>query len=107
MHDDLTLASTEQSEDDTSDAKGGDASPPRNSFAPGVLVAGKYTVERVVGEGGIGIVVAARHVELDQVVAIKYLRPKALASANAADRFSARPASPPGFDPSTSSASTT
>jgi serine/threonine protein kinase len=58
-----------------------------DSFAPGMLIAEKYVVERVLGEGGIGIVVAAKHIDLDQTVAIKYLRPQALAGGNAADRF--------------------
>ncbi len=48
-------------------------------FAPslpvpiGSVVADKYRVERVLGVGGMGVVVAARHVTLDQVVAIKFL----------------------------------
>ena len=58
-----------------------------DSFAPGMLIAEKYVVERVLGEGGIGVVVAAKHVDLDQTVAIKYLRPKALTAGNAAERF--------------------
>jgi eukaryotic-like serine/threonine-protein kinase len=57
------------------------------SFAPGMLIAEKYVIERVLGEGGIGVVVAAKHVELDQLVAIKYLRPKVMSSPTAADRF--------------------
>jgi serine/threonine-protein kinase len=36
-------------------------------------VGGKYCVERTLGEGGIGIVVRARHLELRQPVAIKAL----------------------------------
>ncbi len=40
---------------------------------PGDIVAGKYRVERVLGAGGMGVVVAARHVHLDQLVAIKFL----------------------------------
>ena len=40
----------------------------------GQLVAGKYRVERVLGEGGMGIVVKATHVALEQSVAIKLLR---------------------------------
>jgi serine/threonine protein kinase len=39
----------------------------------GGVVAGKYLVERRLGSGGMGIVIAARHVELDQRVAIKVL----------------------------------
>lgn len=40
---------------------------------PGETLAGKYRVERVLGQGGMGIVVAARHLELQQRVAIKFL----------------------------------
>ena len=36
-------------------------------------MAGKYRVERVLGVGGMGVVVSARHTTLDQVVAIKLL----------------------------------
>jgi serine/threonine-protein kinase len=39
----------------------------------GDVVGGKYCVERTLGEGGIGIVVRARHIELRQPVAIKAL----------------------------------
>ncbi len=40
---------------------------------PGETLEGKYKVERVLGQGGMGIVVAARHVALDTRVAIKFL----------------------------------
>ncbi len=40
---------------------------------PGETLAGKYRVERVLGEGGMGIVVRARHIDLDERVAIKFL----------------------------------
>ena len=40
----------------------------------GVVFGGKYTVERMVAEGGMGVVCLGRHVGLDQVVAIKFLR---------------------------------
>src|SRR5271154_7216063 len=53
----------------------------------GDLLAGKYRVERVLGAGGMGIVVAARHIELDQLVAIKFVRDEAIASEDAVQRF--------------------
>jgi serine/threonine protein kinase len=58
-----------------------------SAFHPGARIADKYVVERLIGEGGLGLVVAARHVHLDQVVAIKTLRPNALASKGVAERF--------------------
>ncbi len=42
-------------------------------FAPGTLVAGKYRIERPLGEGAMGYVVLARHVQLDQPVALKFM----------------------------------
>ncbi|CAN96211.1 Protein kinase [Sorangium cellulosum So ce56] len=39
----------------------------------GDVLAGKYRVERVLGQGGMGLVVAARHAHLRQLVAIKVL----------------------------------
>jgi serine/threonine protein kinase len=40
---------------------------------PGDVIADKYRVEHVVGTGGMGVVFAARHMQLDQSVAIKVL----------------------------------
>ncbi|MGH7329835.1 MAG: serine/threonine-protein kinase, partial [Polyangiaceae bacterium] len=54
----------------------------------GDVVAGKYHVERVLGAGGMGIVVAATHVQLDRKVAIKFLLPAALANPDVVSRFS-------------------
>jgi eukaryotic-like serine/threonine-protein kinase len=53
----------------------------------GDLLFGKYRVERVIGSGGMGIVVAARHEQLDQLVAIKFVREEALGNPDAARRF--------------------
>jgi serine/threonine-protein kinase len=53
----------------------------------GEILAGKYRIERELGAGGMGIVVAARHVELDQLVAIKFVREEALADQEAVSRF--------------------
>ncbi len=53
----------------------------------GGTLAGKYIIERVLGVGGMGVVVAARHIELDQKVAIKYLLPETLANPEIVERF--------------------
>ena len=55
--------------------------------AAGDLVAGKYRVERVLGQGAMGIVVAARHEELGQKVAIKLLHPNVSVSDDGRERF--------------------
>ena len=44
----------------------------------GDIIDGKYRVERVLGVGGMGVVVAAHHMQLDEKVALKFLLPEAL-----------------------------
>ena len=53
----------------------------------GEILAGKYRVERVLGSGGMGVVVAAVHVQLEQRVAIKFVRDEALGNEDAVQRF--------------------
>jgi serine/threonine-protein kinase len=53
----------------------------------GEIVAGKYRVERVLGAGAMGVVVAAMHVDLDERRAIKFMRPSSLGEAANAERF--------------------
>ncbi|HEV3191704.1 MAG TPA: serine/threonine-protein kinase [Polyangiaceae bacterium] len=53
----------------------------------GEVLAGKYRVERVLGIGGMGIVVAAHHVQLDTKVAIKFLLPSMLRNQEVIGRF--------------------
>jgi serine/threonine protein kinase len=53
----------------------------------GQVLAGKYRVERVLGIGGMGVVVAAHHLHLDQRVAIKFLLPEMLDSPDAVALF--------------------
>jgi eukaryotic-like serine/threonine-protein kinase len=53
----------------------------------GDVLAGKYRVERLLGVGGMGVVVAARHEQLDQLVAIKFIRDDALDNDEAVERF--------------------
>jgi eukaryotic-like serine/threonine-protein kinase len=57
------------------------------AFAQGVTVANKYVVERTLGSGGLGVVVVARHLELDQRVAIKYLKAEARRNPSFVERF--------------------
>jgi serine/threonine-protein kinase len=53
----------------------------------GTMLAGKYRVERVIGFGGMGIVVEATRIALEDRVAIKLLRAEATRSAGAVSRF--------------------
>jgi eukaryotic-like serine/threonine-protein kinase len=55
---------------------------------PGDLVGGKYRVERTLGAGGMGVVVAAIQIELDRRVALKFLLPKVLERPGLITRFS-------------------
>jgi serine/threonine protein kinase len=53
----------------------------------GDVLAGKYQVEHVLGVGGMGVVVAAKHLVLGERVAIKFLLPQALARQDVVTRF--------------------
>jgi serine/threonine protein kinase len=55
--------------------------------APGDVIAGKYRVDRVIGVGGMGVVVAATHLELERSVALKFALPTLLESPAAVERF--------------------
>src|SRR3954468_9088416 len=57
------------------------------ALSPGVVLAEKYRVERVLGRGGMGIVAAALHVQLDQRVAIKLMLPDSVSNPVALSRF--------------------
>jgi serine/threonine-protein kinase len=56
-------------------------------FKSGQVVAGKYRIERVLGQGGMGLVAAAWHAELGTAVALKVLLPDAAADDDAVERF--------------------
>jgi serine/threonine protein kinase len=53
----------------------------------GDVIAGKYRVDKILGAGGMGIVVAARHIQLDEKVALKFLLPEAVGNPDAVGRF--------------------
>ena len=53
----------------------------------GQVLAGKFRIERVLGRGGMGVVVLAMHMHLDERVAIKFLLPEALKNIEAVKRF--------------------
>jgi tRNA A-37 threonylcarbamoyl transferase component Bud32 len=54
---------------------------------PGDVLAGKYRVEQILGEGGMGFVVAATHITLEERVALKFMRAEAMAQQDGAQRF--------------------
>lgn len=53
----------------------------------GDILAEKYQVERVLGQGGMGVVLAARHLHLGERVAIKLMHPAAAVLPDAVGRF--------------------
>ena len=56
-------------------------------FEPGTVIAGKYVIERTLGEGGMGVVVQARHQQLDQKVALKFMHASSELPPDAVTRF--------------------
>jgi serine/threonine protein kinase len=53
----------------------------------GAVLLGKYRIEKLIGRGGMGIVVKARHLGLDNPVAIKLLRDDVLIDDETITRF--------------------
>ena len=60
---------------------------PQGIPSPGDVLTGKYQIERVIGMGGMGVVLAAQHVALGQRVAVKMLLPHVAKLPEAAKRF--------------------
>jgi serine/threonine-protein kinase len=56
-------------------------------FEPGQVIHGKYELLRLLGCGGVGYVVAARHIGFDDLVALKFLRPEFATHQEAVSRF--------------------
>src|SRR5262245_14807995 len=57
------------------------------SLAVGDVIAGRYRVERILGAGAMGVVVAAMHVELEKLFAVKVMRLERAAKPEAPERF--------------------
>jgi serine/threonine protein kinase len=53
----------------------------------GQVIAGKFRVDRVLAQGAMGIVVAATHLQLDQIVAIKLPHREICSDSEGLDRF--------------------
>ena len=53
----------------------------------GAVLAGRYRVERVLGQGGMGVVIKAMHLQLHQPVAMKFLLPEVLGNQQVVQRF--------------------
>ncbi|MCW5835436.1 MAG: serine/threonine protein kinase, partial [Labilithrix sp.] len=51
------------------------------------MINGKYLVEKIIGEGGVGVVVAAQNVELGERVALKFLKAEMLERSEVVGRF--------------------
>lgn len=56
-------------------------------FVPGTIIDGKYRIDRIVGGGGMGSVMAATHLELGHAVAIKVMNADEAGSSDSMRRF--------------------
>jgi serine/threonine protein kinase len=59
----------------------------KTPVAVGDIINGKYLIEAFIGEGGVGLVAAAQNIELDERVALKFLRPEMLVQTDIVARF--------------------
>jgi serine/threonine protein kinase len=55
--------------------------------SPGDILAGKYRVERILGAGNMGVVVAATNLALEQLVALKFMLPGKTQGPQQQERF--------------------
>jgi len=60
---------------------------PNGYPAPGEVIDGKYQIERMLGEGGMGAVARAMHLHLRSSVALKFMNPQFAVIPGAVERF--------------------
>lgn len=58
-----------------------------DALSPGDVIAGKYRAQRIIGRGGMGVVLEAWHLDFDEPVALKLLLPEVRANDEAVGRF--------------------
>lgn len=58
-------------------------------LAPGDIIAGKFRVEAIIGEGGMAFVMVATHLELDERVALKFIHSEFRKQEGVVSRFRA------------------
>jgi serine/threonine protein kinase len=63
------------------------AAGPELPVQPGEVLAGKYRVERILGNGGMGVVVTATHLDLGESRAVKFMLPSSSSDSIAVERF--------------------
>src|SRR5690242_19241427 len=69
------------------DSRGGAETTTYETPRAGDVLAGKYRVERILGVGGMGVVVAVEHIELGQKMAVKLMLPGVTHDRQAVTRF--------------------
>lgn len=61
--------------------------PAADTLPPGTVLAGRYEVIQLIGQGGMGAVYKARDAELDRFIALKTIRPNLAKNADTLRRF--------------------